>query len=732
MTLSRTLIASGLALGLLSACGDSASGSLDVTDTHDSVDDLDLADTSRDTDLADTAPELADTVPDLTDEADTRDTDDVPDTREEVIDTLDTIDTADLSDVDTAPPACPWEPWNQGLVGGRVSVAAFDPRTPGTAWSFSGGVLFRSIDDGAHWDLVNEEVGASHLAFPPGRPKELITGSGDGLWVTRDSGQTFDRLALGGLEVTSLLIDPALPDRIFVGLHSLGVLRSDDRGQTWTPKNVGIGQVRVSALAGFADTPDLLLAGTVILNDALGATDQGQILRTTDGGRSWTIVSTDVRWTSDLEVCPSDPSHVIAATRRGMRVSHDRGLTWAPIPGLAGRDITDVAFDPARCTTYWAVAYQNGVYRVDDDGATVTGPLVSGLDVQVTALDATLSVHPERPGTLLLGTHGGLFKSENRGTSWRRLDAARGLQISDVATSASDPGRVFLSTWGGGLWTRTPDSNWSRVSAVDADFQFSAHADPLEPARMIVGGWGTSWITQSGLGDFRQFAVIGAPPRNILAAAFLEPSADSEAVRTLLVASQIDGFVRSDDDGLTWHKQNDGLSPWLTSAGTFVDIRAILVDPLEPARVYGGTRGRGVVISDDGAQTWAFRDNALSQEIVSRLVTGEDGDLFAMVEGRGVFRSTDRGETWTAPDTSLGALELRDLVRDARSGELFLAIARSPLLHSANGGRTWSPLARWCEDAEDFVAIDLVTDPNGDRWLVGAKSGNVMLRTRVE
>jgi photosystem II stability/assembly factor-like uncharacterized protein len=733
----RRIIVPGLALGLLAACGDTGTGSRVDTDetpdveTNDTPDVEDtLADAALDADSHD-----ADTDIDSADlgSADARDAE--PDAAEEVRDTLDTfdaLDTSDASEVDTSPPVCPWEPWNEGLVGGRVSAAAFDPRTPGTAWSFSGGVLFRSVDHGMLWDIVNHEIGASYIAFPPGRPKELIAGSADGLWTTRNSGQTFERLALGGLEVTSLLIDPALPERIFVGLHSLGVLRSDDRGQTWSPRNVGIGQVRVSSLAGFADTPDLLLAGTVLLNDALGATGEGQILRTTDGGRSWSIVSTDSRWTTDIEVCPSDPSHVIAATRRGMRVSHDRGLTWQPIPGLAGRDIIDVVFDPTRCTTYWAVAYQNGVYRVDDDGATITGPLVSGLDVQVTALDATISVHPARPGTLLLGTHGGLFKSENRGTSWRRLDAARGLQISDVATSASEPSRVFLSTWGGGLWTRTSNSPWARVASLDADFQFSVNTDPVAPGRMIVGGWGTNWLTQGGLEAFRRFGAVGSPPRNILAAAFVEPLPGSDASRALLVASQVDGVVRSDDDGQSWHPQNNGLSPWLTSAGTFVDIRAILVDRDDPRRVYGGTRGRGVVVSDDGGQTWAFGDNALANEIVPRLVTGDDGDIFAMVEGRGVYHSTDRGETWNEPNGGLGALELRDLVRDPLSGDLFLAVARSPLLRSQNGGLTWAPLERWCQDAEDFNAIELLTDEVGRRWLVGAKSGNVILRIRLD
>lgn len=734
MTLLRRIIVTGLALGLHAACGDTSTGSrgdTDETPDVETTDTLDVEDTREDTALADTHDADADLDSDDTREADTE-----PDAAEEVRDTLDTfdaLDTSDASEVDTSPPACPWEPWNQGLVGGRVSAAAFDPRSPGTAWSFSGGALFRTVDDGAHWQVVNEEIGAARIIFPPARPKDLVVGGPDGLWVSHDSGQSFDRLALGGLDVSSLLLDPALPDRIFAGFHSLGVLRSDDRGQTWTPRSLGIGQARVSSLAGFADAPDLLLAGTVLLNDALGITNQGQILRTTDGGRRWDVVSTDTRWTTDIEVCLGDPTRVIATARPGVRISYDRGLTWAPIPSLANRDIIDLAFDPSNCNTFWAVAYENGVYRVDDDGATVVGPLVSGLDLQVSALDATLSVHPTRPGVLLLSTHGGLFLSENRGTSWRRMSAARNLQVTKLAASPAEPGRLFLSTWGGGLWTRTDSDPWSRA-ALDADFQISVSPDPADLRRVIVGARGANWLTDTGLGGFRRFADGGPPVRNVILATFVPPTAQaSEAGEPgpIFLGTQVDGFIRSDDGGQTWHPQNDGLTPWLTVNGTFIDIRAIVVDPEDPRWVFAGTRGRGVVVSDDGGWSWSFEDNALSNEVASRLVLGDDGELLAMVEGRGLFSSVDRGATWQETSRTLGSLGLRDLVRDPTTGKLYLAADRSPVLMSGDSGATWSPLPRWCLDAEDFLSIDLMTDAQGVRWLVGAKGANTILRTAL-
>ncbi len=91
----------------------------------------------------------------------------------------------------------------------------------------------------------------------------------------------------GGLCAHALLVDARDPDRVWCGISAVGVFRSDDGGQTWTPKNAGVTKTVadlehpdvgfcVHALA--ADPDD---ANKIYRQDHMG------MYRSTDGGDSW-------------------------------------------------------------------------------------------------------------------------------------------------------------------------------------------------------------------------------------------------------------------------------------------------------------------------------------------------------------------------------------------------------------------------------------------------------------
>ncbi len=625
----------------------------------------------------------------------------------ELTDVTDEISDTDEPSEDTEPPfICPWEDWSGGLSGGRVARIEFDPRVPGLAWSVSGGSLFRSIDDGLSWALVASELPGHLLAYPPDDVKSLIVG-GDGLSISRDGGESFEPLALDGLETTALMLDPAIADRLWVGTNALGILRSDNEGETFAARNNGVGLVRVLSFAGFADVPDLILAGTVGLNDNLGVNDRGAILRTEDGGRAWTTVLEDARWTTDLEVCKSDPTRVFAAVRKGVRESRDRGLTWSSIPGLDALDVLEVKTDPS-CETLWLSVYQKGIYRVTDTGRTVSGPMSQGLDLQHDHLAGQLGLHPLLDGVLLLGTHAGAFRTGNGGLRWQRVPAARGLLVTRLLEG---PDRTYLASWGGGLWART-DAGWDRVASFTQDYLYSLSR--LEGETLLIGGAASTWLGQDG--DWRKLS----GPVNVFDARALPDG-------SLLAAAQVTGLSRSSDGGVTWTPSNGGLTPWSTAAGTFIDTRTLI--DLGDSRLLAGTRGRGVIRSDDLGLTWSLVDNILAQDAVLRLVSLETF-VIALVEGKGLYRSLDRGETWSPLDLGPGTPDLRDLIHDHETGWLFAAQGRGPLIVSRDAGNTWETFSSYCGDAFDFSALTF-SGRGPERRLVGALSGNRILAHRL-
>lgn len=715
------------------ACSDPDAGRSDTLDTPDTVDDtseVDVldTDTSPDTDPSDIDTTPDDTIADTVDSSEDTSPDDTADTldtslqdTEEISDTSpeDTPNTTDTAD--TTPPPCPWERYDLGLEGGRVDSVAFDPRAPGTAWSFSGGAAFRSTDGGATWSEQATDIAANFIAFPPADLKEVLIGS-SGLSISRDSGQTFDTYALTGLALTHMSIDPALPQRVWVGVNGLGVLRSDDAGRTFFPRNNGISSARILSITGFPDRPDTNLVGVVSVNDGGAPIGQGRIFRSTNAGGTWTIVSNDVFWVTEIATCPARPGLAFAAARAGARITEDYGLTWRKIPSLENLDVLDLA-PSADCNTLYVAAPGRGVYRVTDDGATIEGPMVAGLDLEWSRFGGAIVAHPSDPKTVLLGSHSGLFQSTDGGFSWRRVSGARGLVPTGLAWSPTTD-RLYLSTFGSGLWSRSSEGRWSRAPRPTMDFLYSVALDQTDPMKMVVGSQGQGWSSNTGVAGL----ALRIPSVNVFDAVFL-PSGE------WLASTQTLGFRRS-TDGLTWTASNDGIAPWPTNLGNHIDVRSMAVEPPPagtPARVYGGSRGRGVILSNDDGRTWRFVDNTLSQNFATKvLVDALDGQtVYALTDERGVFISTDRGETWSTLGTGHESLALTTLVQDPITGALYVGQARGPVEVLAPGSSTWTSFRRFCGDAESLTTMTIQEDTTG-RWLVGSRTGNRVMRTRLD
>jgi hypothetical protein len=97
----------------------------------------------------------------------------------------------------------------------------------------------------------------------------------------------------------------------------LGLIRSQDAGQSWEPVS----------LLGRADFHVLRAAGTRIYG--VNATD-GKLYVSADGGRTW-AKRTPPAPLFDLAAAPGRPERVVASSEDGLFVSHDAGLRWRPM-----------------------------------------------------------------------------------------------------------------------------------------------------------------------------------------------------------------------------------------------------------------------------------------------------------------------------------------------------------------------------------------------------------------
>ncbi|TMF25461.1 MAG: DUF11 domain-containing protein [Chloroflexi bacterium] len=252
-----------------------------------------------------------------------------------------------------------------------------------------------------------------------------------------------------------------------LGAAQGGIWTSINNGGTWVPRtdnltSTAIGAVEVAPsndLVVYAGTGEGALSGDSYFGNG--------ILKSTDGGFTWSHVSGDFFFgvsTSRLAVDPGDPNHLYAAILRGrggdrrtsppihstfgIWESHDGAATWTLLKAAPAGSLgaTDLRLDPRSPTTLYASFWSDKIYKSTDAGATWT-PIMNGLPTDanfaagLTRFNLGLS-HPAGAANPTLYTgfdwvdtaghhHAArLFKSTDAGANW--VEAGHGAGLDSV------------------------------------------------------------------------------------------------------------------------------------------------------------------------------------------------------------------------------------------------------------------------------------------------------------
>ena len=152
----------------------------------------------------------------------------------------------------------------------------------------------------------------------------------------QDSGPGFVLQGEGGL-VTVLVLDPSSPSTVFAST-ARGVYRSADSGAHWEPRNRGLEDHSVLALA-----VDPAAHGTLY-----ATTDTGGVYKSPDGGNRWTAANQGLA-SRYVGVVAAQGRALYAGTEGGRIFrSVDAAATWAELtPPTTRVAVTAIAVDPS-------------------------------------------------------------------------------------------------------------------------------------------------------------------------------------------------------------------------------------------------------------------------------------------------------------------------------------------------------------------------------------------------
>lgn len=377
------------------------------------------------------------------------------------------------------------------------------------------------------WRLIGPHRGG-RVTTVVGHPTERTTfyfgACAGGVWRSIDAGLYWENISDGYLNtaaIGALAISTTNPNVLYIGTgesairndvsHGDGVYRSTDAGSSW--QHVGLTDTRhIARLRIHPEDPDTVYVAA--FGHAWGPNAERGVFRTTDGGASWEQVLFNGRTAGaiDLTMDPHNPRVIVAALWDAQRYPHalrsggdgsgiwktiDGGDSWFPLtrhPGLPegvfGK--IGVALSPSRPERIWAMieAERGGLFRSDDGGS--TWELMSD-DRQLRRRPwyfTRVYADPHDPETVWV-TNVRCWKSTDGGRSFVGVSTPH-TDCQDLWIDPTDSNRMMEGNDGGACVSLNGGKSWSSILNQPTAQFYHVCADNHVPYRVYGAQQDTS------------------------------------------------------------------------------------------------------------------------------------------------------------------------------------------------------------------------------------------------
>ena len=437
---------------------------------------------------------------------------------------------------------------------------------------------------------------------------------------------------------------------LYAGSAGGGVWLTKDNGQTWRPLSDHTSDMAIGALAVQQD-PTVIYAATGENDDCGDCYFSEGVLRSSNGGRTWSLLGRQVfygHYLSAILLDPGDRERIFVAGDLGLEESQDGGRTWHLRLAAA---TTQLAWGPGSPRTLFAAVEGVGVEVSHDLGRT-WHVLSGGLPHQSPLIGrVALALAPGRPGTMYVSM---------ATLSSRCTECLMGLYVTH------DGGRTFTQIRHVPDFLREPHT---APAQAQGDYDQVLAVSPTNPQELFAGGV-ELMLTYNG----------GRTWTDLARAFYLHT--DQHAL--LFTA---DGLDIGNDGGVYQLTPRDHLRDLNTNLSITQVYPSLAVSP-HGRRVLAGFQDNGTALLNVGKDRWTSLMggdggwNAFGAGKRPLLLSEADGAL---------QESGSAGRRWRSPQPPVGPEGVNAFTIDPQHPNILLAGGRQ-IWRSVRDGGGWRPV----------------------------------------
>ncbi len=636
-----------------------------------------------------------------------------------------------------------WELIGPFNTGGRVTDVAISPDDDDVFYvSTAVGGVFKTINAGDSWTPIFDEIGKpsiGNIAIAPSNSQRIYVGTGeangsatsgafygDGIYRSDDAGASWTNIGLDGSDhIGRIVVDPNDPDRVFAAAtgklygynQERGIYRTTNGGTSWEQVLFVTDSTAAIDVAMNPQNTNIIFAAMWERTRKPWQRDYGGVTsvihRSVDGGTTWTELGAANGLPAPdpqtgrigLAISESNPSTVYARFTtneitnefNGLYRSDDNGDNWTLVT-LAELNGIDASF-----------GWYFGNIRVnptDPDEVYVLGQLMSkttdggnnwqqvnGMHVDHHALEFS-QINNDR---ILAGNDGGVYLSQNGGSSWAKFTNLAITQFYNIEVDYTQPERLYGGTQDNNtIRTLTAGTNdWAAIIGGDG---FHVNVDPVDNSYVYgEAQWGNLRRSTNGGSNFVNATdgISGSDRTNWNTPVVLSPFNSEKAFYG-------SNRLYISDRAVFW----TAISPDLTNGQhpsgslSYGTLTAIAPSYNNLDAIYTGSDDGNVNVTFDGGTTWTNISSGLPDRYVTSIAISPSDDQTAYVTFSGfgvldydphVFKTTDAGQNWTDISSNLPGIPVNDIIINSTEDLLIVATDLN-VWYSQNDGASWDIL----------------------------------------